>query len=57
VSQGASVTTSFDDGGGFCHASLMRCGVLGRVFGFNQKIMINVQESPPSIMVARKSGV
>jgi hypothetical protein len=32
---------------------LMRCGVLGRVFEFNHKIMINVQESPPSIMVTR----
>jgi hypothetical protein len=24
-----------------------------KVFGFNHKIMINVQESPPSIMVTR----
>jgi hypothetical protein len=35
-----------------CHASLMRCCV-GKVFGFNHKIMINVQESLPSIMVTR----
>ena len=27
--------------------------MLGRVFEFNHKIMINVQESPPSIMVTR----
>jgi len=24
-----------------------------KIFGFNHKIMINVQESPPSIMVTR----
>ena len=29
------------------------CCVLGRFFGFNYKIMIKVQESPPSIMVTR----
>jgi hypothetical protein len=27
--------------------------VLGRFFGFNHKIMIKVQESPPSIMVTK----
>jgi hypothetical protein len=38
----------------FCCASSARCVcVLERVFGFNHKIMINVQESPPSIMVTR----
>jgi hypothetical protein len=29
------------------------CCVLGRFFVFNYKIMIKVQESPPSIMVTR----
>jgi hypothetical protein len=29
------------------------CVLLGRVFGFNHKIMIKVQESPPSIMDIR----
>ena len=29
------------------------CCVLGRVYGFNHKIMIKVQKSPPSIMVTR----
>ena len=48
-----SIATSSSDGGGSCCASCVRCGVLGRVFGFNHKIMIIVQESPPSIMVAR----
>jgi len=42
---------SSGDGGGSCHASCVRCGVLGRFFGFNYKIMIKVQDSPPSIMV------
>jgi len=32
---------------------VVRCGVLGRFFGFNHKIMIKVQESPPSIMVTK----
>jgi hypothetical protein len=32
---------------------VVRCGVLGRFLGFNHKIMIKVQESPPSIMVTR----
>ena len=31
----------------------VKCDVLGRFFGFNHKIMIKVQESPPSIMVTR----
>jgi hypothetical protein len=31
----------------------VRCCALGRFFGFNHKIMIKVQESPPSIMVTR----
>ena len=31
----------------------VRCGVLGRFFGFNHKIMIKVQKSPPSITVTR----
>ena len=30
------------DGGGSCRASCVRCCVLGRVFGFNHKIIINV---------------
>ena len=45
--------TSFGDDGGSCRASCVKCCVLGRVFGFNHKIMINVQESPPRIMVSR----
>jgi hypothetical protein len=31
----------------------VRCCVLGRFFGFNHEIMINVLESPPNIMVTR----
>jgi hypothetical protein len=31
----------------------VKCDVLGRFFGFNHKIMIKVQESPPNIMVTR----
>jgi len=31
----------------------VRCCVLVRFFGFNHKIMINIQESLPSIMVTR----
>jgi len=33
---------SSGDNGGFRRASYVRCCVLGRVFGFNHKIMINV---------------
>ena len=50
MSRGASTTTS----GGSCRASYVKCGVLGRVFfGFNHKIMINVSESPSSIIVTK----
>jgi len=49
----SSSVTSSSDGRGSCCASYVRCCVLGRVFGFNHKIMINVQESPPNIMVTR----
>ena len=45
--------TSSGDGRGFRRASCVRCCVLGRVFVFNHKIMIKVQELPPSIMVTR----
>jgi hypothetical protein len=45
--------TSFGDGRGFCRASCVRCCVLEIGFGFNHKIIINVQESSPSIMVTR----
>jgi hypothetical protein len=31
----------------------VRCCVLGRFFGFNHKIMINIHESSPNIMVTR----
>jgi hypothetical protein len=44
---------SSGDDGGFRRASCVRCCVLGRVFVFNHKIMIKVQESPPSTMVTR----
>jgi hypothetical protein len=47
----ARVATSSGDGGGFCRSFYVRCGVLGRFFGFNHKIIIKVQKSPPSIMV------
>jgi hypothetical protein len=53
LSRGGSVAMSSGDGGGSCYASCVRCGVLGRVFRFNHKIMINVQKTSPSIMVAR----
>ena len=42
--------TSSSDGAVFYHALLMRCGV-GKVFEFHHKIMINVQDSPLSIVV------
>ena len=32
---------------------LVWCVVFGKVFRFNHKIMINIRESPPSIMVTR----
>jgi hypothetical protein len=44
---------SSGDSGGFRRTSYVRCCVLGRFFVFNHKIMIKVQESPPSIMVTR----
>ena len=54
MSQGgqAEVTSS---GGGGDFLSCLLCEVLcvGKGFGFNYKIMINVQESLPSIMVTR----
>jgi len=37
----------------FLPCLLIRCVLLGRFFEFNHKIMINIQESPPSIMVIR----
>ena len=46
--------TSSGDGGGSCHASSVRCVVCWEgSCRFNHKIMIKVQESPPSIMVTR----
>jgi hypothetical protein len=36
-----------------CRASWCEVLCVGKGFGFNHKIMINVQESPPSIMVTR----
>jgi hypothetical protein len=36
---------------------IVRCGVFGRFFGFNHKIIIKVQESLPSIMVIRTYGL
>jgi hypothetical protein len=38
----ASAAKSSGDGGGSCRASCVRCCVLGRVSGFNHKIMIKV---------------
>ena len=39
--------------------SLLRGGVGREIksFGFNNKIMIKIQESPPNIMIIRKSMV
>jgi hypothetical protein len=42
LSRGARAATSSGDGEGSCRASCVRCGVLGRFFGFNHKIIINV---------------
>jgi hypothetical protein len=39
---GSRATTLFGDDEGFCRASLIRCDVLGKVFRFNHKIIINV---------------
>jgi hypothetical protein len=50
--RGARAATSLGDDGGSCLASCVRC-CIGKVFGFNHKIMINIQESSPSIMVTR----
>jgi len=45
--------TSSGDGGGSYRASWWEVLCVGKGFGFNNKIMIKVQESPPSIMVTR----
>ena len=42
MSWGACAVVSFSDGRGFYCASYVRCCMLGRVFIFNHKIMINV---------------
>ena len=55
---GVHAATLSGDNEGFYRASWWGVvSVLEMVFEFNHKIMINVQESPPSIMVTRKPMV
>jgi len=56
--RGVRTATLSGNDGGFYRASWWGViSVLERVFEFNHKIMINVQESSPSIMVTRKPMV